>query len=122
MVIAETAYQAHDAAEQVSPEFDPLPGVGDVITAIADGAPTVHADMKSNIAQSTSSTYGDIKAAFESDSVTAKIRLTTSRVGGAAMEPRTATASPDAGTGGIQMWTSPQNGLGVRAPVASTPG
>src|SRR6266850_686570 len=37
MVIAETAYQAQDAAQQVSPEFDPLPGVGDVMTAIADG-------------------------------------------------------------------------------------
>ena len=122
IVIAETAYQAHDAAEQVSPEFDPLPGVGDVITAIADGAPTVHADMKSNVAQSTSTTYGDIKAAFESDSVTAKIRLTTSRVAGAAMEPRTVTASPDAETGGIKMWTSTQNVFGVRQAVASTLG
>src|SRR5260370_33322810 len=120
MVIAETAYQAQDAAEQVSPEFDPLPGVGDVITAISDGAPTVHADMKSNIAQSTSSTYGDIKAAFESDSVTAKIRLTTSRVGGAPMEPRTVTASPDAETGGNNMGTSTQNVVGVRQAGAST--
>jgi carbon-monoxide dehydrogenase large subunit len=122
MVIAETAYQAQDAAEQVSPEFDPLPGVGDVITAIADAAPTVHADMKSNIAQSALTTYGDMKAAFASDSVTAKIRLTTSRIAGAAMEPRTVTATPDEETGGIKMWTSTQNVFGVRQAVATTLG
>jgi carbon-monoxide dehydrogenase large subunit len=119
LVIAETAYQAQDAAEQVSPEFDPLPGVGDVIAATADAAPTVHADMKSNIAQSASTTYGDIRAAFESDSVTVKIRLTTSRIAGAAMEPRTVTATPDEETGGIKMWTSTQNVFGVRQGVAT---
>lgn len=122
MVVAETAYQAQDAAEQVSPELDPLASVGDVLTAIADGAPTVHADMKSNVAQSASTTYGDIKAAFASDSVTAKIRLTTARVAGAAMEPRTVTATPDEETGGIKMWTSTQNVFGVKAAVASTLG
>jgi carbon-monoxide dehydrogenase large subunit len=122
IVIAETAYQAQDAAEQVSPEFDPLPGVGDVITALADGAPAVHADMKSNLAQSASTTYGDLKAAFESDSVIAKIRLTTARVAGAAMEPRTVTAAPDEETGGIKMWTSTQNVFGVRQAVATTLG
>src|SRR4029077_18559179 len=51
MVGAETAYQAQAAAEQGAPDFDPLPGVGDVISATVEGAPVVHADMKSNIAQ-----------------------------------------------------------------------
>jgi carbon-monoxide dehydrogenase large subunit len=119
MVIAETSYQAQDAAEQVAPDFDPLPGVGDVTSATAPGAPTVHADMKSNIAQSASTTYGDIKAAFAAGNVTAKIRLTTARVAGAAMEPRTVTATPDSETGGIKMWTSTQNVFGVKGAVAS---
>src|ERR1700694_3280590 len=122
MVIAETAYQAQDAAEQVSPEFDPLPGVGDVISATATGAPTVHAGMKSNVAQSDSIAFGDIEGAFISDSVTAKIRLTTARVAGAAMEPRAVTAAPDPESGGIKMWTSTQNVFGVRQVVASTLG
>src|SRR5579864_6700953 len=47
MVVAETEYQAHDAAEQVLPELDPLPGAGDVVTATSASAPLVHADMKS---------------------------------------------------------------------------
>ncbi|HSP09989.1 MAG TPA: xanthine dehydrogenase family protein molybdopterin-binding subunit [Candidatus Dormibacteraeota bacterium] len=122
LVVAETSYQALDAAEQVIPELDPLTGVGDVAAATAPGAATVHADMKSNIAQTYSTTYGDIKAAFASDSVTAKIRLTTARVAGAAMEPRTVTAAPDSDTGGLKVWTSTQNVFGVRSAVASALG
>jgi carbon-monoxide dehydrogenase large subunit len=122
MVVAETAYQAQDAAEQVMPELDPLPAVGDVTTATAQGAPVVHADMKSNIAQSESISYGDIEAAFAADSVTAKIRLTTARVAGAAMETRTVTATPDADTGGLKVWTSTQNVFGVKGAIASALG
>src|SRR5207245_5316441 len=33
VVVAENRYQAQDAAEQVSAELDPLPGVGDVTSA-----------------------------------------------------------------------------------------
>src|SRR5690348_6151789 len=51
LVVAETAYQAQDAAEQVSAELDPLPGVGDVITATAAGAPLVHSDTDSNVSR-----------------------------------------------------------------------
>src|SRR4029077_1380481 len=60
--------------------------------------------------------------AFAPDGVTAKIRLTTARVAGAAMEPRSVTATLDADTGGIRMWTSTQNVFGVRRAVASTLG
>jgi carbon-monoxide dehydrogenase large subunit len=122
MVVAETSYQAQDAAEQVSTELDPLPGVGDVMTATAAAAPAVHADMKSNIAQTASTTYGDLEAAFATDSVTAKLRLTTARVAGAAMEPRSVTATPDTETGGIKLWTSTQNVFGVKRAVATTLG
>ncbi len=122
LVVAETSYQAQDAAEQVIADLDPLIGVGDVAAATAPGAATVHGDMKSNVAQTHSTSYGDIKAAFASDSVTAKIRLTTSRVAGAAMEPRTVTAAPDPDTGGLKVWTSTQNVFGVRGAIASAIG
>jgi carbon-monoxide dehydrogenase large subunit len=122
MVVAESLYQAHDAAEQVSPELDLLPGVGDVVTASAPGAPLVHADMRSNVAHTASITIGDIKSAFAAGSITASLRLTTARVAGAAMEPRSVTAAPDPETGGIKIWTSTQNVFGVKHAVASTLG
>jgi aerobic carbon-monoxide dehydrogenase large subunit len=122
MVVAEGEYQAHDAAEQVLAELDPLPGAGDVMTASAPGAPSVHADMKSNIAQKTTTAFGDIKQAFGAGAVTAKIRLTTARVAGAAMEPRVVTATPDEETGGLKVWTSTQNVFGVREAIMSALG
>jgi len=118
LVVAESAYQAQDAAEAVIAEMDPLPGVGDVISATASGAPKVHADTKSNIARRKTTSYGDIKGAFKADSVTAKIRLTTARVAGAAMEPRAVTAAPDSETDGLEVWVSTQNVFGVREAIA----
>src|SRR5579859_5267163 len=122
MVVAETEYQARDAAESVFAEFVPLPGVAGALNAIADGAPLVHADMKSNIAHSSPTSFGDIKAAFAGNPVVASITLTTDRVAGAAMEPRSTTASPDPETDGLKVWTSTQNVFGVRAAVASATG
>ena len=116
VVVAETEYQARDAADQVVAELDPLPAVGDVISATVDGAPTVHADMKDNHARRHSTRYGDVDAAFAPDSVTAKIRLTTARVAGAAMEPRAVTAAPDGD--GVKVWTSTQNVFGVREAIS----
>src|SRR5207237_2519463 len=119
MVVAETDYQATDAAEAVLPELEPLPGVAGVLNAIAAGAPRVRSDMKSNVALSSPTSYGDINAAFGSDSVVASITLTTDRVAGAAMEPRSVTATPDPETSGVKLWTSTQNVFGVRGAVAS---
>ncbi len=122
MVVAETDYQAHDAADAVLPELDPLPGVAGVMNAIAPKAPLVHADMKSNVAQASAAGYGDIDEAFASNSITATIKLTTDRVAGAAMEPRSVTAAPDPDSGGLKVWSSTQNVFGVRAAIASVLG
>ena len=119
MVVAEAEYQAHDAAEQVLAELDPLEGVGDVMSATAPGAPRVHGDMTANVAQRLAVTYGDVNQAFGPDAVTAQVRLTTARVAGAAMEPRVVTAAPDEDTGGLKVWTSTQNIFGVRGAIAS---
>lgn len=120
VVVAETEYQARDAAEQVIADLDPLPGVGDVMSASAEGAPKVHDDMDDNFARRHATAWGEIDKAFTKDSVTAKIRLTTSRVAGAAMEPRAVTAAPDGD--GLTVWTSTQNIFGVRESVSGALG
>ncbi len=116
VVVAETAYQARDAADAVAADLEVLPGVGDVSTAIAEGAARVHDDMNSNLALSSKTAFGDVEGAFASDSVVARIRLTTARVCGAAIEPRTVTAEPG---DGIKLWTSTQAVFNVRNAVAS---
>ncbi len=122
VVVAQTDYQAHDAADAVLPELDPLPGVAGVMNAIAANAPLVHGDMKSNVALASASEYGDIDAAFGPNSIAATIKLTTDRVAGAAMEPRSVTAAPDPDSGGLKVWSSTQNVFGVRAAIASVLG
>ena len=122
VVVAESAYEAQDAAENVNADLDPLPGVGDVMAATSDGAPTVHAGTESNVSRRKTTAYGEIKAAFGPDSVTAKIHLTTARVAGAAMEPRAVTAGPDPETGGLKVWTSTQNIFDVREAIAGALG
>ncbi|HEV2477226.1 MAG TPA: xanthine dehydrogenase family protein molybdopterin-binding subunit [Candidatus Dormibacteraeota bacterium] len=119
VVVAETEYQARDAAEQVVADLDPLPAVGDVTTATAKDAPKVHADMDDNYARKHATRFGDIDGAFAKDSVTAEVHLTTSRVAGAAMEPRAVTAMPEHG---LTLWTSTQNIFGVREAVAGALG
>jgi aerobic carbon-monoxide dehydrogenase large subunit len=116
VVVAETEYQARDAADQVVADLDPLPGVGDVLAATADDAPVVHAGMKDNYARKHATRYGDVRAAFAPDSVTASVRLTTARIAGAAMEPRAVTAAPEGD--GVKVWTSTQNIFGVREAIA----
>jgi len=120
VVVAETEYQARDAAEQVVDELDSLPAVGDVTTATAKHAPKVHEDMVDNYARKHATQFGDVDIAFAKDSVTAKVRLTTARVAGAAMEPRAVTANPE--DGGLTVWTSTQNIFGVREAVAGALG
>src|SRR4029077_109406 len=122
VVVAESEYAARDAADQVSADMDALPAAGDVVAATAPGAHLVHADMKDNVARAHTTSYGDVKSAFAPGSVTARIRLTTSRVAGAAMEPRAVTATPDPETGGLKVWTSTQNVFGVREAIAGVLG
>ena len=120
VVVAETVYQARDAADQVVGDLDPLPSVGDTSVATAKDAPKVHDDTDDNFARRHTTTWGDIHAAFNGDSVTAKIRLTTSRIAGAAMEPRAVTAAPDGD--GLKVWTSTQNIFGVREAISAALG
>jgi aerobic carbon-monoxide dehydrogenase large subunit len=122
MVLAESEYAARDAADLVVAELDPLPGVGDVVAATAPRAPVVHQEMQDNVARRSTTSYGDIKSAFAPGSVTTALRLTTSRVAGAAMEPRAVTAAPDPDTGGLKVWTSTQNVFGVREAIAGVLG
>src|SRR5262249_57897298 len=48
IVIAETRYQAEDAAAQAAVDYAPLPAVSDCRQALAPGAPRVHRARASN--------------------------------------------------------------------------
>jgi len=111
-VVAETPYQAADAAAAIFPDLDPLPAVGGVEAAIADGAAMVHEGAEDNLAGTVSRAHGDIEAAFAGDAVTVAERFQVARIAGAAMEPRAVTAQSDGSH--LRVWTSTQHVFGVR--------
>jgi carbon-monoxide dehydrogenase large subunit len=115
-VIAESPYQAADAAEAVFADLDPLPAAGNLEAALAPGAPLVHEGTEANAGGGYERSAGDIDAAFAGDPVTVKERVRIARIAGAAMEPRAVTAEP-AGAG-VRIWTSTQHTYGVRDRVA----
>ncbi len=115
-VVAETPYQAADAAEAVFADLDPLPAAGTLAAALADAAPLVHAGSPDNTAGGYDRAYGDIEAAFGEGAVVVSERFKVPRIAGAAMEPRAVTAESDGSR--LRVWTSTQHTYGVRARLA----
>src|SRR5207248_9753849 len=64
VVVAETRYAAEDGAAQVDVDYDPLPGVGHPESALAPGAPRLHADVPGNVSSRVHRVWGDVEGAF----------------------------------------------------------
>jgi carbon-monoxide dehydrogenase large subunit len=118
-VVAETEYQAHDAAAAVEVDLDFLPAVTDVVAAAQPGAPRLHDTAENNLALDKTYAFGDIGAAFHDAPVVVKETFVTSRICGAAMEPRVATASWDEAEQELTIWDSTQTVFSVRDTVAT---
>jgi len=121
-VVAEQAYQAHDAAAAVEVDYEPLPAVIGSGQAVQPNAAKVHEQTQSNIARSADYVFGDIDAAFAGAPVTVKETFQTARICGAAMEPRVTTATWHPGEEELTVWTSTQTTFSVRDTVAEALG
>ncbi|MCC6312584.1 MAG: xanthine dehydrogenase family protein molybdopterin-binding subunit [Thermomicrobiales bacterium] len=107
-VVAESRYQAEDAAEAVQVDYDELPGVIDPNDAMADGAPQLYDHIPHNVGARWDRSHGDVDAAFANAHVVGKARIRSQRCAGVPMEPRAVAAAPDPHTGGLTVWTSTQ--------------
>jgi carbon-monoxide dehydrogenase large subunit len=119
VVLAEDPYLAADAADAVALDVEALPGAGDVLSAIAPGAPLLHDGVDGNVAGVTGRAFGDATLAFAGAEVVVAARLRLRRVAGAYLEPRTVTAEWDAGAERLTVWSSTQSVYGVRDRVAA---
>ena len=97
LVIGSDRYAVVDAAEQVLVEYDPLPVVIDIETALEDGADLVHADLGTNKCHEWSLGGGDLDAGFAAADVIVERRVVNHRTAGAAIEPRGVLADYRAG-------------------------
>src|SRR6267142_3415563 len=110
VVIAESPYIASDAAELIQVDYQPQPVVADAAKAVQPGAPVVHDEAKDNV--SFRWQIGDKAAtdkAFAGAAKVVKQSFRNQRLIPNAIEPRSALASFNPGTGDITLWLTTQN-------------
>lgn len=120
VVVAESRYQAVDAAEAVEVEYQTLPAAVDPQEARLPEAPLVHADVPGNRTGSVHIEVGDTGAAFEMAPVVVRRTLSVARSACAAVETRCALAEPRGpdGESGLTVYTSTQAPHSHRAALA----
>jgi len=125
MVLAETAAQAQDAAEQVAVDYEPMTPVTDVREAIRPGAPQLWDEAPGNIGFDWTAPpdpdgrkQAALDRAFKEAAHVVRIGLVNQRLVVASLEPRTATASYDAATDRFTLRCGTQGYASVRGQVA----
>ncbi len=123
VVIAETAFQARDAAEAVSLDIDVLPAVTSVEDAIRPDAPQIYDEAPGNLIVDYH--YGDsakVAEAFAKATHVTRLSLSNNRVVVNAMEPRAAVASYDRETERFTLHAPSQGVFGNRNQLAEAMG
>ncbi len=121
LVVAATAHQAQDAAEQIVVDYEALEAVTDAVEALAPGAPVIHQSVPGNLCFDFD--HGDeaaTAAAFAVAAYVVRLTLTSGRVAGNPMEPKAALAQWDGET--LDLWTSTQGMTAMRDSLAAQSG
>jgi carbon-monoxide dehydrogenase large subunit len=122
VVVARTRALAKDAAELVEVDYEPLPAVTDVLDALADGAPVVHADAGTNHCYTWPLQAGEPDRLFAEAAVTVKERYRQQRLIPNAIEPRGVLVQPIPAQGEYTMWSSTQIPHVLRVTVSGVTG
>ena len=115
LVIADTRYQAEDAAVLVEVDYDPLPSVAGCAAAFADDAPLVHRDTTDNVLVRFQQSYGDTDTVFADAPHVFRERFIQHRGAAHPIEGRGAVARYDALDDAITLWSSTQMSHEVRS-------
>ena len=127
LVLAETFGQAQDAADKIVVSYEALDAVTDAREAIKPGASQLWPDAPGNIAFDWSAPadpdgkkQAALERAFAEAAHVVKVELVNQRLVVAALEPRSATASYDAGAKRFTLHCPTQGVANVRAQVAGS--
>ena len=107
-IVAQNRYQAEDALELVTIDYEPLPVVIDPEQAVKDGAPLLYEEAGSNVLVSREFKRGDIEAAFATAPVRIAGRFRMHRKTPVAIEPRACVAEYDAGRQALTLYSATQ--------------
>ena len=117
-VVADSRYVAEDAIALIEVEYEPLAVVTDLATALAPGAPRVHADVPDNRATRFRQTVGDADGVLARAHRVLRERLTIERSCGSPIEGRGVVAEWDARRRVLKVWDSTQAPLPIRNGLA----
>lgn len=121
LIVADTLARALDALEHIAIDYDDLDPVPTPARALAPGAPQIHSAVPGNLCFDYE--YGDEQAtarAFAEAAHIVAIDLTSDRVVGNPMEPKSALASWDGDT--LDLWTGTQGMVALRDSLAGLTG
>jgi carbon-monoxide dehydrogenase large subunit len=107
-VVAHDRYQAEDALERISIDYEPLPAVVDAEVAARAGAPLLHEEAGTNVLVSREFKRGDIDAEFSSAAFRVQGRFRMRRKTTVAMEPRACLAEYVAARGTLTLHSATQ--------------
>ena len=122
-VVAETKYQALDALEAISVEYEPLEVLVDAERAMQPDAPVLQEGInyefgEGNIFDRYRVRIGDIGSAEEDADVIVRQRFVSNRQAGAALDPHGCIASYDSFTGVLTLYSSTQSVFMLRDGLA----
>jgi aerobic carbon-monoxide dehydrogenase large subunit len=121
-VAAGTAYEARDAVERIDVDYAPLAPLPDPATALATGAPVVHAALPGNLSFTHRWKTGDADAAFAGAPRAGRVRVRQPRVAAICLEPRVILAWLDPASEELRIWSSTQTPFRLRAEIAAVIG
>jgi aerobic carbon-monoxide dehydrogenase large subunit len=122
VIVAETRYQAEDAAELVALDLDELPAVVDPEAALHSDAPLVHERFQTNLIGSFTVGKGDAARALAAAPHRLARRFYHHRYAAVPMECRGIISEYDRRTDSIMSWSSTQVVHRVRSDIAATLG
>ncbi len=118
-VVAETLFQAKNAAELVDVDYEPLPAVANVEDAVKPGAPAVWDEAPSNVAVGLMMGNKEaVDAAFANAKHVVTLKLINSRVSANTIEPRAALGQYHPDSESYTLYSTTQNPHGTRQHVA----
>ncbi|ANK80864.1 MAG: hypothetical protein TEF_08700 [Rhizobiales bacterium NRL2] len=121
-VVAEDRYVAEDAAELVLVDYDAMPAVIDLESALTVPSGRVHEDMSSNLAAAIKVETGDVDKAFAGAACIVSERLQIQRGAGQAMETRGIVAYWNAFEDRLVVWNVSQVPYVHRTAIAAALG
>ena len=108
VIVAESRDLAEDAIELAEVDYEPLPAIASMESAMAAGAEVLHDTVPDNVAVRWTQGIGDVAAAFDGAAHVVSDTFRMQRYTGVPMEARGTLATQDPVNGELTVWTSGQ--------------